>query len=116
VTAARDWGGPAERRHLRPALTGSWEHLFHSLGVPAFLLLPSREPEVATALRDMRLERAIGVIYRPEMERASHYFGAALARQFDAVVHIDQSRAVVPLERAAAWEHGELPETFPSAV
>jgi erythromycin esterase-like protein len=62
------------------------------------------------------LERAIGVIYRPETERLSHYFIARLADQFDAVIHIDETRAVEPLERTSLWEEGELPETYPWAV
>ena len=61
-------------------------------------------------------ERAIGVIYRPETERMSHYFQARLADQFDAVLHFDETRAVEPLESTAEWEAGELPETFPFAV
>ena len=68
------------------------------------------------ALREPMLERAIGVIYRPETERASHYFGARLADQFDAVIHIDQTRAVEPLERSVAWQRGEPPETYPTAL
>ena len=63
-----------------------------------------------------RLERAIGVIYRPETERQSHYFVAQIASQFDAVIHIDETRAVEPLERTAGWELGEPPETYPSAL
>ena len=63
-----------------------------------------------------RLERAIGVIYRPETERASHYFHASLPAQFDAVLHFDRTRAVEPLERTAEWETGEVPETFPSGI
>jgi erythromycin esterase-like protein len=62
------------------------------------------------------LERAIGVIYRPETERWSHYFHTRLSDQFDAVIHFDQTRAVEPLERTSRWEKGELPETFPSAI
>ena len=62
------------------------------------------------------LERAIGVIYRPETERMSHYFRARLPDQFDAVLHFDETRAVEPLERTAEWEAGEVPETFPFAV
>jgi erythromycin esterase-like protein len=57
-----------------------------------------------------------GVIYRPETERLSHYFHAQLPRQFDAMLHYDTTRAVKPLERTAAWERGELPETYPSAL
>ena len=56
------------------------------------------------------------MIYRPETERASHYFQASLPAQFDAVLHCDRTRAVEPLERTAAWEVGEVPETFPSGV
>jgi erythromycin esterase-like protein len=63
-----------------------------------------------------RLERAIGVIYRPETERQSHYFGARLVEQFDAVLNFDKTRAVKPLESTEEWETGELPETFPFAV
>jgi erythromycin esterase-like protein len=62
------------------------------------------------------LERAIGVIYLPETERLSHYFYARLAEQFDAMIHVDQTRAVEPLERTSQWEAGEVPETFPFAV
>lgn len=67
-------------------------------------------------LRAARLERAIGVISRPQAERQSHYFHARMADQFDAVIHIDQTRAVEPLERTARWERGEAPETYPFAV
>jgi erythromycin esterase-like protein len=67
-------------------------------------------------LRDPRLERAIGVIDRPDTERQSHYFYARLPDQFDAVLHFDETRAVEPLERTAEWEAGEVPETFPFAV
>jgi erythromycin esterase-like protein len=67
-------------------------------------------------LEGSRLERAIGVIYRPETERLSHYFDARLAEQFDAVIHIDETSALEPLERTSEWEVGELPETYPWAV
>jgi erythromycin esterase-like protein len=71
---------------------------------------------VAQQLRAPRLERAIGVIYRPETERQSHYFRTRLPDQFDVVLHFDETRAVKPLETTEAWEAGELPETFPFAV
>jgi erythromycin esterase-like protein len=115
VTAASGWGGPAERKRVRPALPGSYEAVFHEAGVPAFLLA-LRERAVADALAAPRLERAIGVIYLPQTERASHYFRAALPEQFDAVIHIDETRALAPLERTAGWEKGEAPETYPWAV
>ena len=79
--------------------------------------VPAQPPQRAgVILGEPRLERAIGVIYRPETERASHYFHASLPAQFDAVLHFDRTRAVEPLERTAAWEKDEVPETFPSGV
>jgi erythromycin esterase-like protein len=109
VTAASDWGGPAERKRVRPALFGSWEEQFHEWGVSRFMFDP-------TDLHTKRLERAIGVIYRPETERLSHYFEATLGEQFDLVIHLDQTHAVDPLERTSEWIEGELPETYPWAV
>jgi erythromycin esterase-like protein len=67
-------------------------------------------------LRAPRLERAIGVIYRPETERQSHYSWARLPDQFDAVLHFDETRAVKPPESTPQWEAGEVPGTFPSAI
>jgi erythromycin esterase-like protein/predicted phosphoribosyltransferase len=116
VTAASDWDGVAERKPVRPALPGSVEALFHSALPTRFLLAWRENRALREALREPRLERAIGVIYRPETERASHYFQARLADQFDAVLHFDETRAVKPLEYTAEWEAGELPETFPFAV
>ncbi len=115
VTAASDWGGPAERKHVRPALPGSVEALFHATGRPAFFI-DLRDPDAAAALRPRRLERAIGVVYRPRTERLSHYFDCHLADQFDAVIHLDRSRAVEPLERTPGWDEGEVAETYPSGV
>jgi erythromycin esterase-like protein len=113
VTAASEWDAPAERKRVRPSLPGSWERLFHETGRARFWLdFQSR----AEAFRGERLERAIGVIYRPETERVSHYFGARIAEQFDAVIHIDETRAVEPLERAVHWERGEPEETFPTGI
>jgi erythromycin esterase-like protein/predicted phosphoribosyltransferase len=116
VTAADDWDGPAERKRVRAALTGSYERLFHEVDEKAFWISPASAPQLAEQLRSPRLERAIGVIYRPRTERQSHYFRARLADQFDAVIHIDETRAVEPIERTARWEEGELPETYPYAV
>jgi erythromycin esterase-like protein/predicted phosphoribosyltransferase len=116
VTAADDWGGAAERKVVRPALSDSVEELFHQVGNKEFLLRFDLTPEAAEALRTARLERAIGVIYRPQTERQSHYFHARVADQFDALIHIDETRAVEPLERTAEWETGEAPETYPFAV
>lgn len=122
VTAADDWGAPAGRKLVRPALIGSWEALYHEAGHGHDLLVPMRralggEP-IDHAFREDRLERAIGVVYRPETERWSHYFHARVADQFDAVIHFDRTRAVVPLEPGARWEGGEddAPETYPFGV
>jgi erythromycin esterase-like protein len=116
VTAASDWDGATERKLVRPALAGSYEALFHEVGLPRFLL-DLREGEAAEMLREPRLERAIGVIYRPERERQSHYFHARLPDQFDFVIHIDRTEAVEPLDRESGREEaGELPETYPAGV
>jgi erythromycin esterase-like protein len=114
VTAARNWEDPPERRLVRPSLPGSYERLFHDTGIPAFLLM-LRQGAARPALRQERLERAIGVIYRPESERLSHYFRANLAEQFDAVLHIDRTSALEPLETWARHE-ADLPETYPTGV
>jgi erythromycin esterase-like protein len=116
VTAASDWGGPAERKRVRPALPGSYEATFHAAQLGRSLLTWRESDSATEALRDPGLERAIGVIYLPETERASHYFWARLPDQFDALLHFDETRAVEPLERTAVWEAGEVPDTFPFAV
>jgi erythromycin esterase-like protein/predicted phosphoribosyltransferase len=116
VTAADDWGQPAQRKDVRPGLPGSVEALFHDVAEPAFVLPFDTAPLSREVLRSAQLERAIGVIYRPDTERQSHYFRARVADQFDVVMHLDDSRALEPLERTAAWERGEVPETFPHAV
>jgi erythromycin esterase-like protein len=116
VTAASDWGKPAERKRVRPALAGSYESLFHAARRDRFLLVLNDGDMMVRQLRAPRLERAIGVIYRPETERHSHYFRARLPDQFDVVLHFDETRAVRPLETTEEWEAGELPETFPFAV
>jgi erythromycin esterase-like protein len=111
VTAANDWGGDAETKRVRPGLTGSWETLFHEVGEPSFYVSAQHIPA-----DDERLERAIGVIYRPETERISHYFNARVGAQFDAVIHLDTTRALEPLDRASEIVHDEVPDTFPSGV
>jgi erythromycin esterase-like protein len=116
VTAASDWDQPGERKQVRPALPGSYEALFHDTGLPYFLLPLRDGGPAADALREPKLERAIGVVYRPDTERISHYFDARLPEQFDAVIHIDDTRALEPLEPATGWHTGEVPETYPTAV
>jgi erythromycin esterase-like protein/predicted phosphoribosyltransferase len=116
VTAASGWHLPAERKQVQPGLPGSYERLFHQVGIPNFWLDMTEDNAAITALRERRLERAIGVIYRPESELASHYFEACLPDQFDAVLHYDQTRAVEPLERTTEWSKDEAPETFPAGL
>ncbi len=116
VSAASEWGAPVERKRIVPALDESYEALLHATGMPAFLLAPVADEALRDVLGRPRLERAIGVIYRPDTERQSHWFGAAIADQFDALVHIDVTRAVEPLERGRQWLSGEPPETYPSAL
>jgi erythromycin esterase-like protein len=116
VTAADDWDEPAQRKTVRPALKGSYELLFHETGVPKFLLMLDNLGEAAGGLHEPRLQRAIGVIYRPQTERQSHYFETTLPDQFDAVIHIDHTRALEPLERTPLWVRGETPETYPTGL
>jgi erythromycin esterase-like protein len=98
VMAASDWGEPGQVQQVRPALPESYAAVFHDTGIASFLLLLRGSGALAEALAIPRLERAIGVVYRPETERASHYFQARLSEQFDAVIHLDTTRAVEPLE------------------
>jgi erythromycin esterase-like protein len=116
VTAASDWGGIAERMRVRPGMEDSYESMFHDMGIPRFLLIMRRNRDLMEELNRAHLERAIGVIYRPDTERWSHYFQARLSQQFDAVIHFDETRAVEPLERTAEWQKGELAETYPSGL
>jgi erythromycin esterase-like protein len=121
VTAASDWGGPARRRVVRPGLPGSVEALFHDTGLHetgqvASMLRFDAAPESARALRSPLLHRAIGVVYRPRTERQSHYLRARVADQYDAVIHVETTTALEPLEPNALWEQAEAPETFPYAV
>jgi len=114
VTAAADWDEPAQRMRVRPSLPGSYERLFHNAEIERFMLRLD-DPDTRRALRERRLERAIGVIYRPDTERMSHYFHAYLPEQFDAVLHIDETHALEPLD---VWSRDEAdaPETYPSAL
>jgi erythromycin esterase-like protein/predicted phosphoribosyltransferase len=116
VTAATDWGGVAERKVVRPALNGSIEELLHETGRSEFFVSALISPEATDPLSAVRLGRAIGVIYRPETERQSHYFHVRPADQFDAMIHIDQTRALEPLEVNSLWIAGETPETYPTGL
>ena len=116
VTAASDWDQPVERKVVRHSLSGSYERLFHDSGVRRFLLPLRDDLVLASALAEVRLERAIGVIYLPRTERQSHYFTARLASQFDFVLHFDETTALEPLERTVGWESGETADTYPTGL
>jgi protein-L-isoaspartate(D-aspartate) O-methyltransferase len=113
VAAASAWDGPMEVKTVRPSHAQSYERLFHQTELPAFILALAEEPAVRAEMLKPRLERAIGVIYRPESERYSHYFEATLALQFDDYVWFDESSAVTPL---TATELKGVPETYPFGV
>jgi protein-L-isoaspartate(D-aspartate) O-methyltransferase len=112
VAAASDWDGPMRIMTVKPARASSYELLCHETGEPQFLLSlrQSADPELVAGLSKPRLERAIGVIYRPETELQSHYFQAELPRQFDEYIWFDNSRAVTPLP---AEELAGMPDTYP---
>jgi erythromycin esterase-like protein/predicted phosphoribosyltransferase len=114
VTAASEWGGAAERKVVRPALPGSIEELFHETGNHAFVV--SSDGAASAALDVVRLGRAIGVIYLPMTERQSHYFHVRPADQFDAMIHVENTQALQPLEMTSQWVAGETPETYPTGL
>lgn len=116
VTAASEWGGRAERKQVRPALPDSYEALFHQAGIERFVLNLRETSAVCEALMESRLQRAIGVLYLPQSERRSHYFHTQLPRQFDAMIHVDRTSAVAPLEQVSRPSGREVPETFPEGV
>lgn len=122
VTAAHDWDEPGQRMRVRPSLPDSYERVFTEAaaraGMERFFLDLRVQNEARRALASPRLQRAIGVIYRPETERLSHYYPVELPRQFDGMIHIDESSALRALEPGERWERGveEAPETFPSGM
>jgi erythromycin esterase-like protein len=116
VTAASEWDEPPQRKRVRDGLAGSWEDVFHQTGTERFLLPLRDNARLRPLAAERRLQRAIGVIYRPETERQSHYFHTRLADQFDAMIHIDETRALEPLDRGPVWAGAEPPETYPSGV
>jgi protein-L-isoaspartate(D-aspartate) O-methyltransferase len=115
VAAASDWGGPMEVKSVRPSLPNSYERLCHAVGLPRFMLGLRGNADLCgpKGLGRERLERAIGVIYRPETELASHYFQASLPQQFDDYIWFDDTRAITPLD---AVEIAGLPDTYPFGV
>jgi erythromycin esterase-like protein len=116
VAAATDWDGPMEVKRVLPSRRDSYERLCHDSGVPRFLidLGIDSHPALHQALLAPRLERFIGVIYRPDTERWSHYSEASLPQQFDAYVWFDETSAVTPL----GPEHARsgMPDTYPFGV
>lgn len=102
VMAADEWGSPPKIKAVLPSRADSWERVFRDAGHERSLTNWRADPELAADLSIRRLERAIGVIYRPESERSSHYFDAHLSRQFDALVWFEETSAVHPLAGAAA--------------
>lgn len=98
VTAASDWDMPSERKKITPGLEGSYEELFHQLKYKNFVLSLIGNEKLEHFLKIPRLQRAIGVIYRPESERLSHYFFTHLTYQFDCIIHFDTTNAVEPLK------------------
>jgi erythromycin esterase-like protein len=115
VTATSNWDEPAKLKRVVPGMKGSFEELFHATALSSFFL-DLRNADVRKALEKPKLERAIGVIYRPETERVSHYFDAHLPNQFDGVIHFDTTRAVEPLDHVASWSREDVPETYPAGV
>jgi erythromycin esterase-like protein len=101
VRAAESWGGRGEERRLNPARHDSFAAIFHAANIPRFLLRLRGNPELMSALAQPRLQRFVGVIYAPQTERYSHYFETDLARQYDAVIHIDRTSAVMPVTAAS---------------
>ncbi len=115
VAAATNWDEPAQLKKVRPSHKDSYEQIFHQTELPRFFL-SLRDRQTEEFLRQPQLERAIGVIYRPETERVSHYFTARLSEQFDGVIHFDETHAVLPLDKISGWTHEDVPETFPEGL
>jgi len=116
VIAAREWDEPGRKRRVKPGMPGSYEALFHQVGLPGFLLRMEDLGEAGAGLRERRLERAIGVIYAPHSERYSHYFYADLPAQFDAVIHYDVTSALQPLDADAGHEEEDAADTWPFGI
>ena len=103
-----------EIKRVRPAHERSYERVCHDTAIPSFFFpLRNAVLEIRRRLAEQRLERAIGVIYRPETELQSHYFHAVLPRQFDEWIWFDETLAVEPL---AVKQRAGMPETYPFAV
>jgi protein-L-isoaspartate(D-aspartate) O-methyltransferase len=113
VACATDWDGAMEIKQVRPGLPQSFEQQCHDSGKPAFLLDFARHEALAKALKTPRLARYIGVIYRPETERYSHYMESSVSQQFDAFVWFDRTSPVKALAADDGGSTGGAPDTFP---
>lgn len=113
VTVASSWDGGIERRLVRPLPEDSCEGFLHQFGEQAALANLRQPGALRDALLEARLQRAIGAVYRPQTELLSHTFNARPARQFDVLIHLDQTRAAEPLDRTPEWEEGEESESYP---
>ncbi|EFC47348.1 predicted protein [Naegleria gruberi] len=127
VTAADKWNQDPEYKRVNPGMKDSIEELLHDATIGQktkdyMLLFKSKDPSVetnATLRRELekeRLERAIGVIYRPKTERQSHYFEAKVAKQFDALIHFNTTTAVHPIDMQHQWAKKRLEETYPTGL
>jgi erythromycin esterase-like protein len=114
VAAASDWDEPVERKAVLRSREDSVEQLLHGSGLGDFFL--PLDGAASHGFERPRLERAIGVIYRPDTERLSHYFRAALAQQFDGVIHIDETQAVTPLDASTLWQDATEPQLTPTGM
>jgi erythromycin esterase-like protein len=122
VSAADEWDGDVKAMNVNQGMAGSYEELFHSVGKEEFLLLFRSnvtgikiDKELVNELGKNRMERAIGVIYKPDTERYSHYFNCKLSQQFDCVIHIDTTSALEPLDATSVVNVNE-PETYPMGL
>lgn len=116
VIAASDWDRPPEMKSIRPSAPNSFERQFHNTGLHDFFMPICNSSQAKELLKGPKLERAIGVLYLPENERFSHYFHADMSRQFDAIIHIDRTHALHPLDLPPSWQPEEIQDTYPSGL
>jgi erythromycin esterase-like protein len=113
VLAASEWDGPPEAKTIMEPFGGSYEEIFSLVPKKNFILDLREMNEMVDALREPRLQRAIGVVYLPDTERVSHYFYSRLPEQFDFMIHFNRTSAVEALETRMHWDHPEYEDTFP---